>query len=546
MQYIVKYASVTDMLKSTKEKPDTIPLYDLGHYEIEETIYTASFAKSIGYIITFYFHTYLGANMFYQQFRERYIPKNRQHTDFQFDSSFSIEFPFETTQYNDAGIKLVAVRCSCLLNEHNQFGPIIKSVAIQDFTDVNSATKVDSILCNETEKLLVMGRGNFNFVHYINSYFNFPKADEVRLVYNPERSQNLHFHNPVFVNSQSFEPTKTYFPMIKHISPTSDPSNYTAVAKRIANTFCAPGLPLEQMQWPYHRRYKPDYITLLAQQNKRTLEKGSNVDEFLLELPSKPKIIELGAGAGYAVSDIKRLCPDARIIAVGITPLDHENIAMCDEVYYTFIPDNLALLQQHFGTADAVIDVFGPSTYAYNTNTIHVLIYAYCLLKRGGKFRSIVSGLDDSPHTFDSCPLGSGKNRNDLCMFFDIYLDSKLIIKKTKVRSRLKPGKLVQDFYFEFTRASNARDLVYDNFIDLCKHADKVLGIPYELDITSNSNYGQFKTQAIKSIFFKRKSTTTITKIEQNLSRNAIPITEKDELSTELSETSHVKFTAEY
>ncbi len=461
---------------------DKIPLYELESYKLQYEDRDLPF-KTTQSDLKFCFFSYEAARMAYYQFIERFIPKDKQDENFKYESTFWIYEPKEYCYSSTDSRSVWIVECGSRLTYNHPYREQIKQLA--NTTNRDSSKK--------------------QFIEYLNSYFEIPLAEDVRFKYNPDKGFNPYIQRLIYVDKRTLNKrTKPYTPRIRSLKPEPNTYGYNADGQIEGNnTFCAPGLPYDQINWPFARHVFPDYVTLLTQQNEQSLNNRLRINDYLSALHSieKPKIIELGAGAGVGAGETKDLLPHAEVIAAGITPLYPENAAKCHQIYYAFIPNNLRLLQDHFGTAHVVIDVFGASTYAINP--IHVLIYAVGLLAIGGKFMGVVSGLDDAPYTFDSSPLGAGINRDDLIKFFKEYLGIELEIKKTKVASRLKPGKIVEDFYVEFTKTQSAKSFVYDDFIQVCLIADKVLGIPHEIDVSSESDYGKFtQNQSIKSLFY--------------------------------------------
>ncbi|MBA2654142.1 MAG: hypothetical protein H0U71_03620 [Gammaproteobacteria bacterium] len=460
--------------KNSNSNSDKIPLYGVHSYKVKHKHLATS--HQVIQTIKFYFDSDLGAKSFYQQYDEKFIPTTAHANQF-IHTTFTVKKPSQERSelINTSGVW--TVRCSYVVNQENLYG--------QELDYVQDNKKISKL----------------DFLNLLNCYFEIPNTDTLEFIEAFSNNQNVSTELQFFKGNKIFKSTSPYLPILRPLAPLPDSKAYQVVG-RWCDAIFDDGQEHPQLQWPYQRRYQTDYVKLLTPQTLKSLEESSHQDDFLRNLPVNPKIVEFGAGAGFALRDIKELRPDAYVIAVGITPLFEENINFCDQIYYSFIPDNLALLKDHIGTIDLVIDVYGAQTYARNVRD--VTLYAACLLKEGGIFKSIVSGLDDPPHTYDSCPLGSGINRYDLIQFFKEHLGIDLVIKKTKVESRLKTGKIVEDFYLEFTKTQTANSFTYDDFQKLCQLADSSLGIPYEIDVSCNSDYGIFKSQAIRSMaFFK-------------------------------------------
>lgn len=494
------------MQKNSNINLDKIALFEVQSYKINHKIKNAS--NEITQTVKFDFSSEVGAKAFYQQYQEKFIPLQKDDDAFKQQPTFDIKKPIakkktkkeeQDSSYPENPTWIV--KCSCSLNQENLYGHIFDDYGPMPSSTEKTKTGIDCATIANLDPTL-------DFLNCLNSYFDIPNINNVELIpalnktQDPDKKDVIHYKN-----KQVFESTRPYSPKLRPLSPSPDPEKYQIVGTQEGIIF-DDGEEHMQLEWPFQRRYRTDYVKLLIPQTKETLQKKPRQDDFLAKLPQNPKIIELGAGAGFGARDIKELRPDATVIAVGVTPLFEENIPYCDQIYYASIPNNLALLKDHFGTADLVIDVFGAHTYAHSVRD--AAIYAACLLKEGGKFKSVISGLDDSPHTPDSCPLGSGIDRHELIQFFKEHLGIDLVIKKTMVESKLKPGKIVEDFYLEFTKTSEAKPLIFSDFARLCKLAEDTLGIPHEIDVSSDSDYGKFKSQAIRSIgFFKPESNVT-------------------------------------
>lgn len=254
--------------------------------------------------------------------------------------------------------------------------------------------------------------------------------------------------------------------------------------------FFAPGFPIKTPgTMPYHRKYG-DYIKLLESNQTDEILKDKRdiyVNPYLESLPKGAKILDVGPGSGKVVAYTKKNF-DFTVIAAGVTPLDEENLVLCDEVYYAPEPDNLRLLKDHMSSFDCITDVFAACTYA--DNPLWALIYNAFLLKKGGHFYSIVSGL---PYSNDLSPMGNGEDRARIVAFFKKYLGIDLIIEKTKVVSKVTQG-IVEDFVFRFIKE---QDFPFENFIAnfiaMCEKADIFVGRPHNLIVTGDA-FGKFES----------------------------------------------------
>ncbi|HEX4044746.1 MAG TPA: hypothetical protein VHZ76_03675 [Gammaproteobacteria bacterium] len=254
--------------------------------------------------------------------------------------------------------------------------------------------------------------------------------------------------------------------------------------------FSAPGFPWDPVAFPTTRRYA-DYKQLLEPQtpatlaDKRRIYGNLYIEEYLKKIP-EPKVVEVGPGAGHVATETKALVPACIYIGITVTPIDEKNRPSFDEVYYAPVPSNCALLEKHMGTVDLGIDVFAGLTYS---KAIDVLIYMIFLLKPGGKFFAIVSGL---PYHFDSSPLGNGEERSRIINWLKETLGITLEIHKTQVASKVNPGTIVEDFVLEFTMPKQLKlDYTIENFLKCCRDAQAELGVPYQVKVVGDT-FGKF------------------------------------------------------
>lgn len=449
------------------------------------------------------FSSKASAHAFYEQFFEKFI---RTDESFKDGTIMDVEIPRQSGS-------TWTVTCIGRLNEKNNFANWIPTTPI-----VKTAPIVKKEILIKDEKLSSSERDELNALYYDKwqyilerwaGYFDFPPRkfahlfnQKPELLKHPTEKDAYEYSYRLPVKHQIKQNRKNY------LSPRNiNPRNYSSESQTYSlgktQFTCALGFPGKDEKWPA-RRPLSDYFTLLTVQTEETLRTKKHANYYLEGLSAKPKIIELGAGAGYAANDTRKLCPNATIVVIGTQRLSAENRDSCDQIYYGIVPDNTKLLKDHCGTADRVIDVFGPGTYA--KNPIHALIYAAFLLKEGGKFFGIVSGLKD-PHDFDACPLGTGKNRMELVLFFQEHLGITLSIEKTKVESKVEPGKIVEDFCINFTKTSDAKHFMANDFISLCELADKIIGTPAVVRHPED-NFGKYDDYSIEKLHYINSSSS--------------------------------------
>lgn len=233
--------------------------------------------------------------------------------------------------------------------------------------------------------------------------------------------------------------------------------------------------------WP-DARGKKEYAELHRYQTDDTLRDPWR--RYRAEIPETNQCeiyVDIGAGTGKFVSQLRQRCPNAIIIAVGVTPLSPEYLESLAEgpgttvVAYTPIPEDLQVLQKIEGLTDRGFDSFGALTYA--KNPLHALIYIIRLLRAGGVFTCALSG---NPHIPDGSTLGNALNRAAIKDFFQKYFAVDLQIHHSRVNSEVTVGTVWDDWHL-FAKAPVNRNQMPGftrPLAEIFALADQEIGIP--------------------------------------------------------------------
>lgn len=253
-------------------------------------------------------------------------------------------------------------------------------------------------------------------------------------------------------------------------------------------------------QWPDRRTYE-DIIKLHASNTEGdVINQQIGVFDFAQNLPASAIVIDIGAGKGALISDLRKIGRQKEakyhLVAVSATELDAEHAKHADVIYYQFVPDHINLLKDYANQADFVIDTFGAATYA--TNPIHALIYSLLLLKPGATYTAISSLV---PGFEDYSAFGDQNTQAVLVQFIEDHLELKIRIKPTFLKSKVKGNEnaIVKDLLISGQRSKDCtKKYNVSLFDELSKQVDKLIGTPEVVSVWSDADFGKFQIRRMK------------------------------------------------
>ncbi|MGE4574724.1 MULTISPECIES: hypothetical protein [Parachlamydia] len=245
--------------------------------------------------------------------------------------------------------------------------------------------------------------------------------------------------------------------------------------KKIASSVKVYGTGEEVVDWPQSR--KIDRILYLH------TPEGEKQSSLLDDLKPKSCVIDMGAGRGMFLLDLKNLQKDLSVIGVGVTKLDqriiNDNLTDNDSIYYGYVPEITELLRNHYQSVDLIMETYGPLTYA--ENPLHVLIFIGLLLNENGSYSCMSSTTSELPkHVFST-----NETVAKIADFFEENMGIKLEFSQKEIDSEAYPGKRCTDFQFRMKPikdnpiwkklGENTPDTIWDR---LKNEADQKFGEP--------------------------------------------------------------------
>lgn len=289
------------------------------------------------------------------------------------------------------------------------------------------------------------------------------------------------------------------------------------------------GFPVRDGQgWPEGRSLE-NVEKLHTPQTQIALESNQLAPKINIpnEIPNDAIVVDIGAGVGRTLFDLRHHLTaqgkSAKLIAVGITPLQDRYLDAVDAVFYTRIPHCLVLLKELYGSVDYVIESYGATTYAdgeserkegeeetpFKNNPIHALIVAALLLKPNGKYRTIISGIQKLP---DGTPIGFLFTRSNVKEFFKKHFNSELEVHETQIYSQVEGfiGTMMTDYIVTFTKPNFGKLAAVLPVEEYFARADRLIGlaVPYHV----RDEFGQFKKFNIKANSYNGDTSTLNTR----------------------------------
>lgn len=242
------------------------------------------------------------------------------------------------------------------------------------------------------------------------------------------------------------------------------------------------GTALPAKEWPQSRG-----VPRILHLHKGPKEWGDRADLskiIIEELPHGAVAVDVGTGSGKVPQHFGSIRPDLNWALVSATALDpfiqKQMMERGSSLYHCFVPEDLKLLNDHYGRCSLILDTYGAVTY--DNNPDRVLLLFALLLAPGGTASMMVSTTKEEipTHVFTT-----DETLQQIADFLKEKMGVTLEWSAKKIESQAKPGTYCTDFLFRMTASHAPKESTNDPlelFSKLSADLRKIIGNPHVVD----------------------------------------------------------------